>query len=81
MPDKPISARKKLQQRVKGTHDSPCLSICTHKLGHVVCSACGMLKEEKKGWRRRGDVEKAFIRQEAKTRLQSIPCKGFLEQS
>ncbi len=72
MSDKPINFRKRIQQRVKGTHDSPCLSICTHKHGDVVCQGCGMLREEKRGWKRRDEFEKKEIRQRASERLMGI---------
>jgi predicted Fe-S protein YdhL (DUF1289 family) len=72
MSSKPINIRRRIQQRVKGTHDSPCLSICTHKQGDVVCQGCGMLREEKKGWKRRSELEKAVIRQKTKERMKDL---------
>lgn len=72
MSDKPINFRKMLQQRVKGTHDSPCISVCTHTQGDVVCGGCGMLRQEKKGWKRRDEGQKALIRDAAAGRLLSL---------
>ncbi len=69
---KNISFRRQMQQRVKGTHDSPCISVCTHKQGDWVCAGCGMLKEEKKGWKRNSDARKREISEHAKARLVSL---------
>lgn len=72
MAQKNISVRRKIQQRVKGTHDSPCIAVCTHKQGEVVCAGCGMLKEEKKGWKRNSETRKREISARAKARLVSL---------
>lgn len=72
MSSKPINIRRRIQQRVKGTHDSPCLSICTHKQGDVVCRGCGMLREEKRGWKCRSELEKDEIRLKAKSRMVDV---------
>lgn len=73
---KRIPLNKRIKQRFKGTHDSPCLSVCTHKQGDVVCKACGMIREEKKGWKRRSEAEKNEVRIKAAARFSAIdmPC-------
>ena len=69
---KNLALTKQLKQRLKGTHDSPCLSICTHKQGDLICQACGMLREEKKGWKRRGSENKDAIRIKAIARITEL---------
>ncbi len=66
---KNLAISKQIKQRLKGTHDSPCLSICNHKQGDRVCQACGMVREEKKGWKRRSEEEKNHIRLQAAARF------------
>jgi len=66
---KNLALTKQLKQRLKGTHDSPCLSICTHKQGDLICQACGMLREEKKGWKRKSEGDKNSICENAATRF------------
>jgi predicted Fe-S protein YdhL (DUF1289 family) len=65
-----LSFDKRIKQRFKGTHDSPCLSVCTHKQGDIICKACGMTRSEKKGWKRHTPQEKAVIRDQAAYRHQ-----------
>ncbi|WP_390616181.1 DUF1289 domain-containing protein [Maricurvus nonylphenolicus] len=77
MSSKPINFRKRLQQRVRGTHDSPCLSICTHKQGDLVCQGCGMLREEKRSWKRLDEAEKEVVRSRAGNRLIQM-CTEFV---
>jgi len=69
---KNIAISKQIKQRLKGTHDSPCLSICTHKQGDRVCQACGMVREEKKGWKKRSEQEKFHIRLKAEARFSTL---------
>jgi len=66
---KNLALTKQLKQRLKGTHDSPCLSICTHKQGDLICQACGMFREEKKGWKRKSEGDKNSIRENAAARF------------
>lgn len=79
MSDGLSSLQKNIRQRIKGTHDSPCLSACTHKRGDVICGSCGMLREDKKGWKRRDESQKQIIRENAKQRL--IEQRRFKEVS
>ena len=73
---KKLPLNKRLKQRLKGTHDSPCLSICTHKQGDLVCKACGMIREEKKGWKQRAEQEKIDIRLKASARFSVLGCES-----
>jgi len=69
MSSKPINAKKRIQQRIKGTLDSPCLSICNYDDLDKICRTCGMIKDEKRRWKKLGGTEKSFIRTEASERL------------
>ena len=74
--EKDLTLDKRIKQRFKGTHDSPCLSNCSHKQGDVVCNSCGMLREEKKGWKRRSEQEKSHIRLRAAARFSLLDIEA-----
>lgn len=46
------------KQKVKGTWDSPCLSICNYMGENFQCPTCGLLKEEKVEWVRSADADR-----------------------
>ena len=51
-----------LKQKMKGTYDSPCLSVCNYDSLTSECQTCFMLKEEKTCWKIPADVaQKAII--------------------
>ncbi len=58
-----------LKRKLKGTADSPCMDICTYKQGHIICRACGMMRADKKSWKRLSESEKTDLRQLAQERL------------
>jgi predicted Fe-S protein YdhL (DUF1289 family) len=57
-----LSEELTLKQKMKGTYDSPCLSICDYDAETSECQTCFMLKEEKTCWKIPADVsQKAAI--------------------
>lgn len=45
-----MSLKKQMQQRLKGTYDSPCVSICDFDPTSLQCLTCKLLKSEKRSW-------------------------------
>lgn len=81
MSGKNLGVRRRIQQRIKGTHDSPCMAICTHKQGDVVCKGCGMLREEKRAWKRSDPNQKEEVRVKAKNRIEEVSASHVSSQS
>ncbi len=46
-----LSPRLVEKQKMKGTYDSPCMSICDYEGEFFECQTCGMRKEEKQLWK------------------------------
>lgn len=38
------------RQKLKGTYDSPCMSVCNYEGPENICQTCKMKKEEKIKW-------------------------------
>lgn len=56
-----LSERLVEKQKLKGTFDSPCMSICDYNQETNICQTCGLMKEEKKLWKVSDDVAKDQI--------------------
>ena len=39
------------KQKLKGTYDSPCMSVCNYSGPDQMCQTCFMLKSEKQTWK------------------------------
>lgn len=39
------------KQKIKGTYDSPCMSICNYDEESTICQTCGIKREEKQTWK------------------------------
>jgi predicted amidohydrolase len=59
IPNKNLSNRLALKQKLKGSYDSPCQSICNYK--GTTCQTCFLDKEEKKNWSKLENKEKEKI--------------------
>tara|TARA_B110000908_G_C10034830_1_gene349085 strand:- start:37 stop:267 length:231 start_codon:yes stop_codon:yes gene_type:complete len=59
--EKNLSEELTAKQKMKGTYDSPCLSICDYDEEFEQCQTCFMKKEEKKLWKFSGDEVKKGI--------------------
>ncbi len=46
------------KQKLKGTYDSPCMSVCDYAGPEQQCLTCGMRKEEKARWKVASSCEK-----------------------
>lgn len=49
------------KQKIKGTYDSPCMSICNYSGELDQCGTCSMLKDEKRSWKAADKVQKESI--------------------
>ncbi len=56
-----LSDHLREKQKIKGTFDSPCMSICNYDSATSVCQTCGLMKEEKKLWKVSDDSVKEKI--------------------
>lgn len=70
--EKKLSFAQELKQKLKGTWDSPCIEVCSYKMGHPFCRACGMLRAEKKAWHAMNSIEKADARATADNRMRTL---------
>lgn len=59
--DKLLSAKLTEKQKLKGTFDSPCMSICDYDGAYEQCQTCFLRKDEKKLWKSSGPKVKADI--------------------
>ncbi|MEE3079773.1 MAG: hypothetical protein VX341_10590 [Bdellovibrionota bacterium] len=46
-----LSERLVEKQKMKGTYDSPCMSVCDYEGECFECQTCGMRKDEKQLWK------------------------------
>ena len=46
-----LSKRLIEKQKMKGTYDSPCMSVCDYEGEYLECQTCGMRKDEKQLWK------------------------------
>ncbi|MBX3721977.1 MAG: DUF1289 domain-containing protein [Turneriella sp.] len=60
--EKQLPLVQELKQKLKGTWDSPCIEVCSYKLGHPCCRACGLTRTEKKSWSKLNEGQKQAIR-------------------
>ena len=57
-----LSAELVKKQKLKGTYDSPCMSVCNYSGPNDECQTCGMYKAEKQEWKKGDEIVKASIR-------------------
>lgn len=58
------------KQKLKGTYDSPCLSVCDYDELTSKCQTCGMLKTEKTAWKQGDPLIKKSILENIEKRNQ-----------
>lgn len=69
--EKQLPFAQALKQKLKGTWDSPCVEVCSYKMGHPFCRACGLTRPEKKGWSRLDEGQKQLLRGISAGRIRS----------
>ncbi len=65
-----LSERLIEKQKMKGTYDSPCMSICDYEGEFFECQTCGMRKKEKQRWKVAKPLEKDIILKEITLRME-----------
>jgi predicted Fe-S protein YdhL (DUF1289 family) len=70
--EKHISFAQELKQKLKGTWDSPCIEVCSYRMGHPFCSACGLTRVEKKSWPGSTADQKGAICDAADQRIKTL---------
>lgn len=56
-----LSERLVEKQKMKGTYDSPCMSVCDYEGEYFECQTCGMRKDEKQHWKVSDDKKKSEL--------------------
>ncbi len=67
-----LSDRLVEKQKLKGTYDSPCMSICDYEGEQLQCQTCGMQKAEKASWKVADSSEKEAILNDIMARIGKI---------
>ncbi|MCB0420366.1 MAG: DUF1289 domain-containing protein [Bdellovibrionales bacterium] len=60
------------KQKLKGTYDSPCMSICDYDEKTTICQTCGMSSEEKKTWKVADSLQKQEILKSVQKKRQNM---------
>ncbi len=70
--EKQLSLAHTLKQKLKGTWDSPCIEVCSYKMGHPFCRACGLTRSEKKAWPGLPTEQKTSVRNGSLQRIKTL---------
>ena len=64
-----LSFKTRFKQKLKGTFDSPCMSVCNFGKESSICSTCQLKKYEKQQWRQAEAQVKAQIIENVRERI------------
>jgi predicted Fe-S protein YdhL (DUF1289 family) len=70
--DKKLDEELIAKQKMKGTYDSPCMSICDYDGSFEECQTCFLRKEEKKLWKVSCSEVKTKILETLELRIKSL---------
>ena len=69
--EKELSPELVEKQKMKGTYDSPCLSVCNYEGVFHQCQTCFLRKAEKKLWKTGDEDMKSSILRAVRSRIKN----------